>query len=121
MCFCAISRPYSSCHGVILTTQVHSKETTLSSHMIGMFLFIIGIITFCHINFLYLLSCGFTATATSAKIVLRFFVGTLIETHLDSIKYLITNSFFFFFLINRLVFNTFVCNSLLRETTFFSK
>lgn len=51
LCFCATCKPYSSCHGVILTAQDHWKESTVSSHIIGIFLFIIGIITFCHINF----------------------------------------------------------------------
>jgi len=72
---------------VILKTQEPLKESTLSSQIIGIILFVIGIITLCHINFLYLLSCGFTATQTSANIVSKLVVGTVTACHFESIKY----------------------------------
>gem|GEM_PF-1183290 len=87
LCFCANFNPYSSCHGVTLITPDQLKESTSSSHIMGIFLFIIGMITFCQISFLYLLSCGFTASATSANIVSILVVGTIILIHFDSMKY----------------------------------
>jgi hypothetical protein len=108
LCFCANFKPYSSCHGVTLMTHDQLKESTPSSHMIGIFLFIIGIITFCHISFLYLLSCGFTASATSANMVSILVVGTTILIHFASIKYFILYSYNSIFSILILFLNRFV-------------
>ncbi|MEI8253885.1 MAG: hypothetical protein WCG25_09380 [bacterium] len=63
--------------------------STVSSVNIGIGLFIIGIRTLLQTNFLYLLSFGFTKSATSENIVSGLVVHITIESFLVSIKYLI--------------------------------
>jgi hypothetical protein len=109
----------ASCHGVTLFTQDPSYISTDSSDMIGISLFMIGIMTVCHINFLYLLSFGFTATATSPKIVSRCVVAICNAIHFDQIKYFRVYSTTFFLFSFMLVFWKFVCNALLQKMVSF--
>jgi hypothetical protein len=122
LCFSAICSDQSSCHGVTLCTHVHLNKSTDSSAMIGIVLFIIGIMTFCHTNFLYLLSIGLTATATSPKIVLISVVVSMMAYHLDSTKYFSVYSMTSFSTFFILISGTSACKFLLRnEVSFFTK
>jgi hypothetical protein len=80
-CLFPISKSFASWAGVIFTAHVQKSISTISSAIIGISLFTIGSISFFHAfnNFLYLLSFGCTATATSHRIVSGLVVTTVIS------------------------------------------
>jgi hypothetical protein len=73
---------------VIFTAHVQNSVSTISSQIRGISLFKIGKIKvfFAFNNFLYLLSLGFTATATSQSKVSGRVVATIISLSLQATK-----------------------------------
>jgi hypothetical protein len=74
---------------VIFTAQVQKSISTISSAISGISEFTIGSISFfqAFISFLYLLSFGFTATATSHSSVSGLVVATTTSLSLQDTKY----------------------------------
>jgi len=69
LCFWPISKSVVSWAGVILRAPVPKSFSTKSSAIMGICLLVRGMVAVWPTNFLYLLSLGLTATATSTKIV----------------------------------------------------
>jgi hypothetical protein len=84
----ATSKSLRSWAGVILTAQVQNSISTISSAINGISLFTMGKINFFQFfnNFLYLLSFGLTAIATSQSIVSGLVVATTISLSLQETK-----------------------------------
>ena len=89
LCLFPTSKSFASCAGVILTVPLPILISACLSGIIGIILPTIGMITFFPITLLYLLSKGFTATATSPNIVSGLVVAISIYSSLSSRKYFI--------------------------------